>query len=138
MDDQGNVGYIVKSIKRRVSNQGMEVLEPTAFFDGINKLYIKPSLRQVIDEELPRIIKADPRFFERYDINLPENQEVHLFDLYYDKHSRRGMERVYHSAKVWFRHLRFFLINHPDQDELNHAVDEYKKILEGNYFDEPS
>ena len=30
------------------------------------------------------------------------------------------------------------VIDHPDQDELNHAVDEYKRILDGRYFNEPA
>ena len=129
MDDQNNVEDVVGGIKKWAHDQGMERAEPTAFFEGIDELYRKPSLTQVVDEEIPRIIEADPNFFEKYGIDLPKNQEVRLFDLYYNQQGRRGMERVYHSAKVWFRHLHFFLVDHPDQTELNHAVDEYKRIL---------
>ena len=136
--DTNNIKDVVRNIEKWAHDQGMEIAEPRVFFDGIDELYRRPSLSQVIGEELPRIVEADPHFFAKYGIDLPENQEAYLFDLYYDKHGRKGMERVCYSAKVWFRHLRFFLVDHHDQDELNNTVDEYKKILDGDYFKEPA
>jgi len=135
MADQNSVEDVLRCIKKWASDQGIEI-EPTTFFEGIDELYKKPSSRQVVDEELPRIINADPGFFERYGINLPGNQEVHLFNLYYETQGRRGLKRVHYSAKVCFRHIRFSLIDYPDQNRLNNAIEKYKIILEGNYFNE--
>ena len=137
MDDQEDIGDVVDALKKWAHDQGKEVLEGSDHLGEIERQFIIPSLKQVVDEELPRIIEADPGFFEKHGIVLPTNQEVHLFDLYYDRHREEGMKRVIHSAKVRFRHLRFFLVDHPDRGELNQTIIAYKKILDGSYFNEP-
>lgn len=123
------------NIRKWAADEGLVVLDSKTLFDGIYNRYTKPSLSQVISEELPQIIDADPNFFEKYDLNLPVDPETYLFELYYSSYGTSGMEQVHHSSKVWFRHIRFFLLDHPDKKELNHAIDEYKKILSGTYLE---
>ncbi len=126
---------IANEVIKAINKAGYENIDPNELFEGIDELYRKPSLTQVVDEEMPIIICYDLIFFQRYGIDMPDNPEAALFDLYNDKHGRNGLKYVYHSAKVWFRHLRFFLIDNPDQEQLDSAVDEFKNILEGRYFE---
>jgi len=125
---------VARKVEETLNIAGYETINPKEFFDGIDKLYRQPSLTQVIKEETPVILGHDSQFFLRYDIKVPEKPEVALFDFYYSDHGRNELERVYNTAKVWFRHLRFFSIDEPNQEELFHAVDEFKKIIEGKYF----
>ncbi len=127
------VAKVADSIKKFAQDEGLQVVDARDFFKGIEELYLKPSLTQVVEEEMPQLLKADPNFFKTYGINLPENLETYLSDLY----SSRGksyLRSVLHSAKVRFRHLHFHLAEHPDRKELYNTIREFKKILDGKYI----
>jgi len=124
-----------EELRDRLEKAGFPTLNAKEFFRGLNETYGKPSLTSIVEEEIPQIIEHSPSFFEEYEIELPQNLEVYLFDQYYSTHGEKGLKRVYHSAKVWFGYLRFFLIDHPDKKELANSISKFKKILDGKYFE---
>ncbi len=119
------VGELTDRIVISIQDLGYEVIDPKEFFTGIDRYYRKPSIETVIKEETPQIIAADPTLLERNQISL-EGVSGRLRQLY-DK----AFDRASYGFKVWLRHVRFFLIDHPNQEELRHAVDELKKVLDG-------
>lgn len=131
---------IGEAVKRRFEEAGYSVVDAQTLFDGIDKLYRKPSVEDVIEEELPRILSADPQFFLRNQINLAVVTE-RLNDLYANEPEIKEkydspVNRVSHSFKVWLRHIRYFMVDHPDNDELGNAIDELKKILDGRFLED--
>jgi hypothetical protein len=123
---------------RKMCNQlGFETPKAEDFFVGLKERYFVPSLSRIVEEELPQIIQHDTTFFDKHQIDLPEKLDVAIFNLYYDRFGADAIKRVTYSAKVWFRHLRFFLVTHPDERELEHTVQKFKEIINGNYFNTP-
>lgn len=142
MSSEDPLGDAIEKITSHIKRDGYQIIECADFFESIRQRYVIPSLSEIIAEETPFILARDPLFFKRYDIHVPENPEVALFDLYHDirktDESRPladQMASVYHSAKVHFRHLRYFLIDHPDKKELQRVVKGFKSILEGRIFE---
>ncbi len=103
------------------------------------KLYNDPPIDDFFQERISAIIEQKPDFFENNDIMLPENYMVALFDHYYgrpelmQRYGNKTINVLANKAKVWIEHIRFYLIEYPDQAELNHAVAEFKTIMEGRY-----
>jgi len=127
---------VKKAVEEFADKNGLQIIESDKFFDGIKKLYHDCSLTQVIEEETPRINYADPDFLERNGIEVPANVEVALFDMYYDKHGEKGMKKVLHSGKVWYRQISYLLNEHPEcKEDLEQAVTEFKEVLDGTYLD---
>ena len=115
---------------------GFVVGEPMTadeFFGAIDRHYRKPTLAQVIAEEKPIILEREPYFFQRYGIKLPKKPDVALFDLYWDEHGREGIQEILYISKVNFRHLRFFLIDHPDEERIRHHASSFRDIVRGKY-----
>jgi len=132
-ENNDNADETVEHIKKVCRNLGWNPIEDSKFLEGIENYYVKPSLIQIVNEELPQILRHDPEFFRKYNINLPERVDVAIFDMYYDKSGVKGVKSATHAAKVYFRHLRFFLIDHPDREQLYETIESFKKILAGNH-----
>ncbi len=132
---------MTKRLKRAIREAKFEVIDHGDFFNSLQELYLKPSIEQVIAEELPLILAQDPQFFLRNQIYLGNVTES-LGRLYgegsamYQKVGDQALGDATHSFKVLLRHVRFFMIDHPDQSELQKQVDEIKEILKGEYCDE--
>jgi len=114
-----------------LKNAGYKTVDAKTFMNGLEERYQKHSLQEIVAEEVPQILQKDPQFFEKYRIDLPEKVDGAVFDLYYDKYGAEGVKKATMKAKVWMRHLRFYLVDSPDEKELNHAIDEFKIILAG-------
>lgn len=124
---------IVQNLNRWVHHEhGGRIADAKDFFKGLRELYFDVTLDDVVAEELPQIMNADPDFFRRNGIELPESHEVRLFDLYWEKHGRSGLMAASNKGKVWFRHLHFFLVENPNAKELAHAISEYRKVMDGS------
>jgi len=128
-------------IKKSFEDAGFEVPDVNHFFRGIQDLYVRSSIEEVIEQELPLILEADPQFFLRNQIYLGNISDI-LADLYgegtlaYEKVGKHALPDAIHSFKVTFRHVRFFMLDHPDKEKLQHQVDEIQRILRGDYIDE--
>ena len=130
MNDDG------KRVRRAAEEIGGIVVDSDDFFAGIDALYRRPSLSEVIAEEVPIIQEYDPTFLERNGIYFPNDPEGVFFDLYCDLYGKEGigdrMHRVYWSAKVWTRQIRYMLVPEiKDQEQLDYAISNLKKIFEG-------
>ncbi len=123
-----------EAIKKTLNALGYETPDATDFFKGIQEYYVKPSIADVVTEELLQIAEHDPNFLKNQGIILPDNLESYISNLYLDSHGEKGVKSVIYSAKVIFRHIRFFLVTNPDEEELTHTITEFKKLLEGNYL----
>ena len=62
-----NLGDRVKS---HFKDAGLEVIDMIDLLNGIQTAYIQPSVEEVIAEELPLILAADPQFFLKNQIYL--------------------------------------------------------------------
>jgi hypothetical protein len=134
--DTDQTDEIVKNLNRWAHHEiGGKIVDAKDFFKGLKELYFDVTLDDVVAEELPRIMSADPNFFRKNDIELPESHEVRLFDLYWEKYGRKGLVASNHKGKVWFRHMRYFLAEKPNVKELTNAISEYKKVMDGTCLD---
>ncbi len=133
MEDEINPGDLEKSLRDFANQNNMKIASYEQCRDAFN-FYHKTPLNKIVNEELPKIIEEDPSFFEKYGIDLPENHELHLFELYFEKQGREGLRRASYSAGLWFDHLHLYMKELPE--ELDHAIEEYKKAIDGTYFDE--
>ena len=128
-------------LEKAFTNAGYVVTTPNDLLRSIDELFTKPSVEEVIAQELPLILASDPQFFLRHQINLGNIAE-RLSRLYgegspiYRKIGDKAVGDAVHAFKVVFRHVRFFMIDHPDKESLQEQVDDIKKILRGEYFDE--
>lgn len=115
-----------------VKNLGYEIVSVDEL-EEILDYHSKGSLAEVVAEELPIIAEYDPLLFKKNEIKIPDNIEYAFLKMYRKEYGTEGLEDIYYRAKFWFRHIRFFLIDHPDKKELRYAIGEFKKILEGRY-----
>ena len=119
-----------EKLKNHFREGGYEVVDSDDFFSGINKLYRKPTVEQVIEEESPIIQGIDPDIFIREQIDL-SNASQRLSRLY----SGNELENAYWIFKVGFRHVRFFLRDAPEErNPLDMSLENLKLLLDGRYF----
>ncbi|MAF51313.1 MAG: hypothetical protein CMH64_04460 [Nanoarchaeota archaeon] len=112
-------------VVRAIQDLGLRKLDQN-FFDELERLYEKPSIDEVITEEVPLIRTRSPYFFERHLIDLG-NIDERLKDLYPDDY-----DNVSYCFKVRLRQARYLLLEEPDKTEaLNETVRGLKKILDG-------
>jgi hypothetical protein len=119
----------------------MENKDNEEFKDEVKKLLINseiqvyddksPSLTSIILEEISKIIKQDPVFFQKYNIPTLKNPEERIFDLFYPDSGSTGVEWVINVAKARYKALRYYSIDNPDEEKLNFAINEIKQIFEG-------
>ena len=140
-DKEALAERLKKRLEKRIDDVGFKVIDADNLFKGLQELYVKPSVEEVIEQELPLILKADPRFFLRNQIYVG-NVSERLADLYgagtpaYNRVGEHALPDAIYSFKVNFRHIYFFMSNHPDKKELRHVVDGIQRILRGGYIDE--
>lgn len=120
-------------LTKKIEERGLQTVDANEFYQGIQELYLNPSLQEVIEEELPQIDALDRGILARKGIAIPDDAEGYLRSLYLDKLGPEGMKGVYHSAKVYLRHIRFFLDECPDQVELENVLEELKQIMDGGF-----
>lgn len=124
---------ILKNVQQLAKLNEFEIANYKNMFKELNTIK-KGSLNDIISEEIPLILKQDLLFFKKHSINLPKNHEEYLFDIYYQQ-GRERLESIYWKTKIFFREFSYLLENFPNSQELSHAIDVYKNILEGNFSD---
>ncbi|HLC63257.1 MAG TPA: hypothetical protein VJJ21_02965 [Candidatus Nanoarchaeia archaeon] len=119
-------------LKKHLHEGGYEVVDATAFFNGIDELYRKPTVEQVVQEELPTILNIDQDIFIRNQIDISNTSNL-LSRLYHGK----DLENASWQFKVGFRHIRFFLRDAPEEKEqLEYTIKNLKIILNGMLVNE--
>ncbi|MBI2545036.1 MAG: hypothetical protein HYW22_00335 [Candidatus Aenigmarchaeota archaeon] len=142
-DRKKQIREVGERIKSHIQKAGYQVVDADEFFEGIDELYRKPSVDQVVSEELPAIVAADPTILERNGIDLT-NVGERIRQLYqnnpwmvshYSDSEGGPVGRVEWTVKVWLRHVRFFMVDSPDSYELAKDLDNLRRTLDGRWIE---
>ena len=137
------IARVEKIIKNTADFLDLEVADGDEFFQGVLDRFCTPSIDDVVSEEFPLILRKDPKFFLRNQLYLG-NVSGRL-EVFYGEGTpafkimgAHALPDAVHSFKVDFRHVRFFMIDHPDRRRLQYNVNEIRRILNGAYINEDS
>lgn len=96
-------------------------------------------LQAIIEEQLPKIAQADGNIFLRNHIDLL-GIEARLYKLYgQDPRLEKlmdGLRSIARAVASCVLNVRFFLIDHPDSEQLDEVIQRIKEILDGRFFSE--
>jgi hypothetical protein len=126
-----DLGDIIKRVNGLSGRFNKVAITTDDLFDIMDEAYGKPSIRQVIDQELPQIIACDPEFISKHNILLPENPEEYLFDLYHDLDQSSDIGKIFYEAKYWFRHISYYLTSSSEKKKLQESIENYDNIMQG-------
>jgi len=119
-------------IKEYLNNAGYETSDADDLFSGVDRLYRKPTIEQVVEEELPIIQSIYPDIFIRNRIDTRDIPQQ-LLKMYREE----DLGQVHWSFKVAFRHIKFFLRDAPEETEqLEETIETLKLIFNGRLIEE--
>ncbi len=142
-EHEEDVNRAAERIREKLEQHGFQIAPIDGFFEGIHRLYVYPTVDEVVREELPLIYAAYPDAFARQGIDLMSMNVAARLEGLYGPASARGrqygkelLKRVSHTFKVDFRHIRYFLIDDPDALRAHKNIRDVLSILNGSYMPE--
>jgi len=131
-----------EELTKAINKAGFQTIDPHEFFKGIQS-YKEADPQALVDKILPRILEINPDFLKINNLNF-ENIEEKLRDMYENdedmlrryKTGEESYQRVKYSFNVCFKHLLFFMEEHPDDKEFQNMLNSVQKILSGKFFEQ--